>query len=162
MKLNRTYVLAGAVAAIAVAAGLYLHSVPQVGSPCQAGQGAKTTLDGKLVECVAGTWNDPAAEDWHKHGPLHMSALIERLVPRGYRVDWRASENPVVDTEAAWKSGFLMRTESADPVERVFNALLQSAEVNNQPLLVPCWDDGKKTVIIDHKEAAASLKNCKR
>lgn len=94
------------------------------------------------------------------HGPLKLSALIERLLPKDWKVDWRAAENPVVDTDAAWRSGFLMHVPPDG--DRVTGALLDAAQYGVAPSLVACWNRQKRTVVVDHSEATTSFKDCER
>ncbi|AVA38261.1 hypothetical protein [Cupriavidus metallidurans] len=163
MKLTRVRVVAVVAAAmVAVGAGIYLHNAPKVGGVCMASQGVKATADGTAVMCVEGTWLDPVVEDWHMHGPLKMSALIERLLPKDWKVDWRARENPTIDAEGAWKSGMLMRHEYEGPKDLVFNALTDAASMQLGPLVATCWNDEKRLVVIDYVEVTASFKDCKR
>jgi len=139
---------------------MYLYTAPREGSPCVTGQGVKTDPVGTPLTCLVGTWREAAAEDWHMHGPLTMSALIEKLLPKDWKVDWRANENPVMDTEAAWRAGFMMHA----PVrgDRVTYALLDAAQYGFTPYLVACWNTEKRVIVIDHEGATGSFKDCKR
>lgn len=161
MEQKRVRVAAAIVAAvIAGGAAMYLLNKPKVGDACTAGEGVKATADGTPVMCVKGTWFDSVAEDWHMHGPLKMSALIERLLPKDWKVDWRAAENPVVDTEAVWRSGFLKHVPRDG--DRVTGALLDAAQYGVVPRLVACWNKQKRTVVVDHSDATTSFKDCEQ
>lgn len=152
MMVNRARFL---VAVMLVAgAAVFLYNQPIIGRPCPDGGDMGKAIDGTPLVCLAGTWRDAIEEDWHLHGSSKFSTLVERVAPKGWTVDWRAKENPIVDTEALWRAKFMWREGYPDPVTR---ALVEGAQYGVTPYLVACYDDAKHVVVIDHSKTA----NCK-